>query len=445
MFGVRTQPAEAGDGSSRRASFRLAVAFLGTWVGGTVMPAPLTIAAPTSIEFLPSTAHLVVDGRGDWPGSTLHSLSAIRTFLPAGTSHGAISTAMLGASNGHWDPHIARAEWQALGSHEELPKPALWRAALTASVAAPRWDKAWQRPEDELASSSQAEAKPKEDTPQASAAIGAASVKLTAHFDPSLIVPETARVAPAEFARHDLKPQPIALPKPLAPVHEAHSAPPATAREAAAGLALPPSGFNIFGSLAIRSESKALSRLIGNTLVEAGARPLACGTDISAASCAEKKRVPAAWRKLIGELKDLTPPAKLERANREVNHRIRYVTDQALHGVLDHWSEPHATMAEGAGDCEDFAILKMWLLAQVGVAAEDMVVVVVRAPHLRSEHAVLAVRQRGDEARDEALILDNLVETVRPARAAGYIPIFSANATGLWLHGFPARREVAGR
>lgn len=445
MFGVRTQPAEAGGRASPYGCSRLAVAFLGTWVGGTVLPAPLTIAATTSTEIQAAAAQLLVDGSGNQPGSTAQSLVAIRAFLPAGIDHGAVSSAVLGASNGHRDAHVLRAEWQALGSHEEQRRPVLWRAALTSSIAVPRWENAGQGTETGPLASRQSERQPSDDLPTTSSTIGAASVKMVAHFDPSLPVREAARGAPADFAQQDLGAQPIALPDPSAPVLETRHSPLAPAREATAGLAPPPSGFNIFGSVAIRSQSKALSRLIGNTLVEAGVSMPGCGVDTSAVDCAEKRRIPATWRKLIGELKDLPAHTKLERTNREVNQRIRYVTDQALHGILDHWSTPHATMAEGAGDCEDFAILKMWLLAQAGIAAEDMAVIVVRAPHLRSEHAVLAVRLRGDEARDEALILDNLTESVRPARAAGYTPIFSANATGLWLHGFPARREIAGR
>ncbi len=447
MSGVRAQPAETGGRPLSHACSRLAVAFLGTWLGGTVVPAPLTVAAPTSVDSEVRAAHLSVGGIGDWLGSTAHSLATMRTFSPAGIHYEAISTAALGASNGRWDAHVARAEWQALGPPDDVPKPALWRAALTAALVLPRSDGAWESQATASSSSSQSEPAQNDNRALTSAAIGAASVNLSAHIEPSRITRETARQAPAEFARHELSAQPIALPGPASftSEFEQRHKPAAAAQDADTGRAALPSGFDVFGSVAIRSESKALTRLIGNALVEATTSTLACSVDLRTGVCAEIKRIPGPWEMLISELKDLSPRAKVERANREVNQRIRYVTDQALHGIPDLWSGPHATMAEGAGDCEDFAILKMWLLAQAGIAAQDMAVIVVRAPHLRTEHAVLAVRLLGTEAHEGTLILDNLAEAVRPARVAGYSPIFSANATGLWLHGFPARRELAGR
>ena len=88
--------------------------------------------------------------------------------------------------------------------------------------------------------------------------------------------------------------------------------------------------------------------------------------------------------------------------NARVNAGVRPVTDIALHGVTELWSYPR-----GAGDCEDYALLKRSMLMQMGFAASDLLITVVRKPDGEG-HAVLTVRtDRGD------FVLDNLDYTVR--------------------------------
>lgn len=52
--------------------------------------------------------------------------------------------------------------------------------------------------------------------------------------------------------------------------------------------------------------------------------------------------------------------------NVEVNQRIEYVADPASVPGADVWSTPCETLARGAGDCEDFAITKFFLLLASG-------------------------------------------------------------------------------
>lgn len=52
--------------------------------------------------------------------------------------------------------------------------------------------------------------------------------------------------------------------------------------------------------------------------------------------------------------------------NIEVNQRIEYVADPASVPGADVWSTPCETLARGAGDCEDFAITKFFLLLASG-------------------------------------------------------------------------------
>ena len=92
----------------------------------------------------------------------------------------------------------------------------------------------------------------------------------------------------------------------------------------------------------------------------------------------------------------------IRQVNDRVNRAVRPITDIDLHGVTEHWSFP-----QGAGDCEDYALLKRNMLMRMGFAASDLLITVVRKPDGEG-HAVLTVRtDRGD------FVLDNLDGRVR--------------------------------
>ena len=105
--------------------------------------------------------------------------------------------------------------------------------------------------------------------------------------------------------------------------------------------------------------------------------------------------------------------ARLGEINRAVNLRIKPADDWFQNGVDDFWSTPLATLDAGAGDCEDYAILKYAALRELGVALDDMRIILVRDTRRRSNHAVLAVRDD-----KQWLILDNR-RVVQNTRFAG--------------------------
>src|SRR5262249_60448434 len=53
--------------------------------------------------------------------------------------------------------------------------------------------------------------------------------------------------------------------------------------------------------------------------------------------------------------------------NRAVNMAIRPVSDWAQYGLADFWASPLQTLTNGAGDCEDYAILKYAALRELGI------------------------------------------------------------------------------
>jgi len=119
--------------------------------------------------------------------------------------------------------------------------------------------------------------------------------------------------------------------------------------------------------------------------------------------------------------------------NSSVNHLIRYRADQA-----DIWATPVETAARGAGDCEDFAIAKLWLLRSIGYTADQLQLVVLKDTRHNVYHAVLAVHLNG-----QSYILDNLSNRVLTDDALkAYVPIESFAGDKTFIHGFAKKRAA---
>ncbi len=110
--------------------------------------------------------------------------------------------------------------------------------------------------------------------------------------------------------------------------------------------------------------------------------------------------------------------ARLGEINRAINLAIRPVSDQAQYGVEDHWSSPLATLAAGAGDCEDYAIAKLVALRAAGVPEKDLRLVIIRETATGDDHAVVAARSGGHwrmlDNRTFLMIEDSGFDKYRP-------------------------------
>jgi len=121
--------------------------------------------------------------------------------------------------------------------------------------------------------------------------------------------------------------------------------------------------------------------------------------------------------------------ARIGQINRAVNLAIRPVSDLVQYGVDDFWAAPLTTMRTGAGDCEDYAIVKYLALREVGIAPENIRLMIVRDVRRQNSHAVVAVRHD-----DEWLILDNrTMVMVRAIDAQYYWPLFSLDHHGVGM------------
>lgn len=92
----------------------------------------------------------------------------------------------------------------------------------------------------------------------------------------------------------------------------------------------------------------------------------------------------------------------IRQVNLAVNNEVTPMTDMDLYGKDEVWAYP-----EGAGDCEDYVLLKRKRLLEKGFSPADLLITVVRKPDGEG-HAVLTVRTaQGD------FILDNLDNDVK--------------------------------
>ena len=119
--------------------------------------------------------------------------------------------------------------------------------------------------------------------------------------------------------------------------------------------------------------------------------------------------------------------ARLGEINRAINLAIRPISDLAQFGEIDVWSSPLVTFANGAGDCEDYAIAKFVALRQAGISAEDIRIVIMRDTVRGEDHAVAAVRLDGNW-----LTLDNRrMAMVEDAHVRNYRPLFVIDRYGV--------------
>lgn len=101
----------------------------------------------------------------------------------------------------------------------------------------------------------------------------------------------------------------------------------------------------------------------------------------------------------------------LKRINQKANRAIKPVSNYDHWGtMMDHWDYP----VDGKGDCKIYALYKRKLLMEAGFPRQALLMTVVR--DLNNEgHTILTVKtDKGD------LVLDNLVDEVRPWNATGY-------------------------
>lgn len=145
-----------------------------------------------------------------------------------------------------------------------------------------------------------------------------------------------------------------------------------------------------------------------------------------------------AWKALLAHVGPMEETERLAPVNSFFNRRVRYATDAVVWKTNDYWATPLEMLGRGEADCEDFAIAKYISLRIAGVPNERMRMIYVRARAGAAAGADEAHMVLGyyPTPTDEPLILDSLIDDIRPAsRRRDLTPVFSFNSEGLWIGG----------
>ena len=149
-----------------------------------------------------------------------------------------------------------------------------------------------------------------------------------------------------------------------------------------------------------------------------------------------------AWFNIIDEAQQLSDIDKLNKVNNFFN-LFNFVEDKKLWGESNYWATPLEFIGVNGGDCEDYTIAKYFTLIELGIANEKMRMTMVKAVHLNQYHMVLAYYETPSAM---PLILDNLDGVIKKAsKRKDLIPIYSFNASQLWLNKEKGRGVLTGK
>ena len=144
----------------------------------------------------------------------------------------------------------------------------------------------------------------------------------------------------------------------------------------------------------------------------------------------DSSQVPA-LRQLIDPARGLGRIEQISFVQSVVAQRIRWRSDATEWGHHDYWASARETLAHGAGDQEDRAILKMQALRALGFPARDLYLTIGKETIGGPPITVLLVR-----LNNRYFVLDDWSGPPIPAeRRRDFVPMLSFATGGSWVHG----------
>jgi predicted transglutaminase-like cysteine proteinase len=136
------------------------------------------------------------------------------------------------------------------------------------------------------------------------------------------------------------------------------------------------------------------------------------------------------WKEILDDNRDEDIDEQLYAVNRFFN-RLEFVDDIVHWRKDDYWATPVEFLSTNGGDCEDFSIAKYFSLRAMGVPAEKLRLMYVKALRYNMAHMVLAYYET---PKSIPLVLDNLNKDILPANKRRDLrPVYSFNGEGLWM------------
>jgi predicted transglutaminase-like cysteine proteinase len=136
---------------------------------------------------------------------------------------------------------------------------------------------------------------------------------------------------------------------------------------------------------------------------------------------------------MIAPARNMPPFQQLAYVQSRVTNNIRWVSDATEWGQHDYWASASETLAHGAGDMEDRAIVKMQALRALGYNPGDLWLTLAR-DRVGGPITVLTARLAGryyvlDDTGGAPFLADN--------RQKEFQPIFSFGWSTAWVHTRP--------
>lgn len=146
-------------------------------------------------------------------------------------------------------------------------------------------------------------------------------------------------------------------------------------------------------------------------------------------------------QRLISPARAMGRLQKVNFVQSAVHARVRWMSDATQWGQHDYWATADQTLARGAGDMEDRAIVKMQALRALGFQPDELYLTLGR-DRVGGPITVLMVRIEGryfmvDDTGGPAVLLDR--------RAREFQPQLSFGAGGSWVHARKLAPKTAAR
>lgn len=145
------------------------------------------------------------------------------------------------------------------------------------------------------------------------------------------------------------------------------------------------------------------------------------------------------WLAMLQTQKSRPLSQQLPAVNEFWNRAVVQTDDSLLWSQPDYWATPLETLGKGAGDCEDYVVGKYFSLLRLGVPAEKLRLIYVRArmggvgSTQSIAHMVLGYYA---VPTGEPLVLDSMVDFLQPSsQRKDLTPVFSFNAQGVYVAG----------
>ena len=131
--------------------------------------------------------------------------------------------------------------------------------------------------------------------------------------------------------------------------------------------------------------------------------------------------------------------SRIGRINRAANRAIRQLDTSKPRGIRTLWTSPLDTLAGGAGDCKQFAVVKYAAMLEAGFAPDDVRLIVLGIRSIGETHAVVTVHEGS-----RWIILDNRnLELVDSRELRDYVPLIALDYRGAWQFVLPPGPAIA--